>query len=275
MEMKAKDMYPAIFSRHAADYERRMEQIMARGEARGRQRAVDLIDVRPGMHVLDLACGPATLSRRLAALVAPEGDVVGVDLAAGMIDQARALGIANARFEVMDIEQLDFPEASFDAALCGHGIQFVPHLNRALAEAHRVLRPGSRFAASVPVTAPSQAISTLLDSVVDRWLPPAPRASDQADTKTTVSDAPAFTEAALAAGFSSARVEVVDETVRWESAEQLVSLFASWWDCAVRLDAADSARQKSFLDDALTSVMREHPGPVETTNRNHVLFAIA
>lgn len=273
--MRAKDMYPALFSRHAADYERRMEQIMARGEARGRQRVVDLIDVQPGMHVLDLACGPGTLSRRLAVLVAPEGDVVGVDLATGMIDQARALAIPNARFEVMDIEQLDFPDRSFDAALCGHGMQFVPHVERALAEAHRVLRPRSKFAASVPVTAPSRAVSTLLDPVVDRWLPAAPRVVDQSATKATVSDPLAFSHAALAAGFSSARVEVIDETVSWESAEQLVSLFASWWDCAARLDGADSARQQAFMEDALATVKRDHPGSIETTNRNHVLFAVA
>lgn len=275
MEMKSKEMFPAIFSRHAADYDRRMEQIMARGEARGRQRALDLIEVRPGMRVLDLACGPGTLTRRLAAAVAPGGEVVGVDLAAGMIERAKALAIANARFEVMDIEQLAFPDAAFDAAVCGHGLQFVPHLDRALAEARRVLRRGSRFAASIPVTAPSQAVSTLLDSVVDRWLPPAPRAVDQAATKTTVSDQEAFTAAALAAGFSSARVEVIEETVRWKSAEQLVSLFASWWDCAARLDGVDPARQKAFLEDATATVSREHPGPIESTSRNHVLFAVA
>ncbi len=273
--VKSKELFPAIFSRHAAAYARRLDQIMASGEARGRQRVIDLADVKPGMHVLDLACGPGTLTRRLAARVAPDGIVVGIDLAPGMILVAEAAAPPNARFEVMDIEELAFPDASFDAALCGHGLQFVPHLDRALAETRRVLSAGSRFAASVPVTPVSQSVTALLDCVIDRWLPPAPRAVDQAATRSVVADASALAEATLRAGFASARVEVVDESVKWESGDQLVALCTSWWDCAARLDGVDVERRQAFVEDATKTLRREHPGVIETTGRNHVLFAVA
>jgi len=92
--LKSKQLFPAIFSRHATAYQRRLDGIMARGEARGRQRVIELLDVKAGMRVLDLACGPGTLTRPLAGQVAPDGEVVGVDLAPGMIDLARAAGIA-------------------------------------------------------------------------------------------------------------------------------------------------------------------------------------
>jgi ubiquinone/menaquinone biosynthesis C-methylase UbiE len=273
--VNSKDLFPAIFSRHAEAYELRLDQIMSRGEARGRQRVIDLVEATPGMRVLDLACGPGNLSRRIAALVAPGGQVIGVDLAPGMIERARAAGIANASFEVMDIEELAFPDASFDAALCGHGLQFVAHLDRALGEARRVLRPGARFAASVPL--PSTVIGPwkLIDEVVEKWLPPAPRAADQQETRAIVADTAAFRRAAVAAGFTKARVEVAEEEVRWESAEQLVSLFASWWDCASRLEGIDLERRQAFVDEAIAALRREHPGAIETTGRNHVLFAIA
>lgn len=273
--VKSKELFPAIFSRHAAAYARRLDQIMASGEARGRQRVIDLVDAEPGMKVLDLACGPGTLTRRLALLVAPYGLVVGVDLAPGMIQVAEAAATPNARFEVMDIEELAFPDTSFDAAVCGHGLQFVPRLDRALAEAHRVLRVGSRFAASVPVTPVSQSVSALLDGVIDRWLPPAPRAVDQEATRLIVADVIALTDAALRAGFASARVEVIDETVKWESADQLVALCTSWWNCAARLDGVDLDRRQEFIEDATRTLRREHPGVIETTGRNHVLFAVA
>jgi SAM-dependent methyltransferase len=91
---------------------------MARGEARGRTRVIELAAARPGMRILDLACGPGNLSRRLAAQVAPGGEVIGVDLAPGMIELARAADIPNARFEVMDIEQLAFGDATFAATGC-------------------------------------------------------------------------------------------------------------------------------------------------------------
>jgi ubiquinone/menaquinone biosynthesis C-methylase UbiE len=105
------------------------------------------------MRILDLACGPGTLSYPLAQVVAPGGEVIGVDLALGMIELARREAPPGLpmRFELMDIEDLRFPEHSFDAAVCGHGFQFVPDLRRALAEARRVLEPDARLAASVPV----------------------------------------------------------------------------------------------------------------------------
>src|SRR6202171_6200834 len=132
--MKSKQLFPGVFSRHAVDYNRRLEPIMAHGEARGRLRVLELVDAQPGMRILDLACGPGTLTRRLAAHVSPGGEVVGVDLAPGMVQLAQAVRTPDARFEVMDIEQLSFSDASFDAAACGHGLQFVPHLGAALRE---------------------------------------------------------------------------------------------------------------------------------------------
>jgi len=78
---ESKDFFPAVFSRHAEAYQRRLENIMARGEAPGRARVIELARARPGMRVLDLACGPGNLSQRLAAQVAPGGEVIGVDLA--------------------------------------------------------------------------------------------------------------------------------------------------------------------------------------------------
>lgn len=273
--VKSKELFPVMFGRNAAAYQKRLDVIMARREARGRQRVIELLDARPGMRVLDLACGPGTLSKPLAAMIQPSGELVGVDLAEGMIALARAAGIPNAGFRVMDIEQLDFPDASFDAAACGHGLQFVPDLARALSEARRVLRRGSRFAASVPVTVDDQRPLKVIDEVVDRWLPPAPVATDQQATRATVADPDAFRQAALGAGFAEARVEAIEEKVQWESAEQLVGLCMSWWDMAARVERLADDRRQAFMQDAIASLRRDHPGAIETVGRNHVLSATA
>ncbi|HSP09573.1 MAG TPA: methyltransferase domain-containing protein [Candidatus Dormibacteraeota bacterium] len=273
--MKSKDLFPAIFSRHAAAYQRRLDGIMARGESLGRERAIELAGVEPGMKVIDLACGPGNLTRRLAALAGPDGEVVGVDLAPGMIELARASAMENTRFEVMDIERLAFPDAFFDVAVCGHGIQFAPDLGQALHEARRVLKGTGRFTASVPVTGVRESVWVLLDGVIDRLLPPAPKAVDQAATRATVADAVALREAALAAGFASAQVELVEETVTWASAAQLVSMFTSWWDCASRLEGLDVERREAFSQEALETLRATFPGSITTTGRNHVLLAVA
>ena len=129
-------------------------------------------------------------------MVSPDGEIVGVDLAPGMIALATAMNIPSARFELMDIGQLAFPDESFDAAVCGHGLHFVPDLPLVLKEARRVLRPGAMFAASVPISARREAAAwTLLDSVMDRWLPPAPEAVDLGPTRGLLGDAAAVRNA--------------------------------------------------------------------------------
>jgi len=268
--VKSKELFPPVFSRHALAYQRRLEEIMSRGESLGRLRALELVDARPGMRVVDLACGPGTLSRRLAAMVSPGGEVVGVDLAPGMIALARAMAISGARFELMDVEHLTFDDESFDAAVCGHGLQFVPDLVAALREARRVLRPNGRLAASVPLSSRDERVWALLDSAMDRWLSPAPEA---ADLSGTVRDATAFKQEALAAGFAEARVELVEEDIRWESAEQMVTSFMSWVDYAARLEGTDEVRRQAIRDDAVKTLLPEFPGAIVTTGSNHVLFA--
>jgi len=271
--MKSKDFFPAVFSRHAEAYQRRLEDIMARGEARGRLRVIELAAPKPGMQVLDLACGPGNLSRLLAAMVAPRGEVVGVDLAPGMIELARRAGIPSARFEVMDIERLTFADATFDVAVCGHGLQFAPDLPRALSEARRVLKAGGRLAASVPVSPVRDCVWGLLDDAIDRRLPPAPKVVDEGPTRQTVRDPQAFRQAAVDAGFASANVEQVEEIVHWESAEHLVSMFMGWWDCAWRMETVAPDGRDALKADAIATLKREHPGTITTTGRNLVLIA--
>jgi ubiquinone/menaquinone biosynthesis C-methylase UbiE len=272
--LKSKELFPAVFSRHALAYQQRLEQVMARGEARGRMRVLELVNAHAGMKVIDLACGPGTLSRRLVQSVSPGGEVVGIDLAPGMIALARE-SIPGASFEVMDIERLEFADGSFDAAVCGHGLQFAPDLGAALREARRVLRAGGRLAASVPVEETNDSVWTVLDGVIDRWLPPAAQAADRNPTRAVVSHIDDFSQAALDAGFATALVEVIEEKVRWASAEQLVAMFTSWWSCASRLDGIDDRRRREFTEEAIDTIKRAHPGAIDTTGRNHVLFAIA
>jgi len=273
--MKSRDVIPGVFSRHAAAYQRRLDQIMERGEARGRQRVIDLVEPRPGMRILDLACGPGTLTRRLAELVAPDGEVIGVDLAEGMLELARAAAIPNARFELMDISQLAFPDGSFDAATCGHGLQFVPDLGQALRESRRVLRARAPFAASFPADSSGRSPATVVQEVVDRLLPPSPKVTDRGETQRTVGDASLLRDASASAGFADARVEIVEEKVRWESAAQYVAMLMSWWDCAARMEGVEPQRLRAFQQEATSALRDAYPGSFETTARNHVLFGRA
>ena len=278
-EPAAKELYPGTFSRVAAAYKQRLDEVMARGEARGRAAVIEWLDLMPGKRVLDLACGPGTLSYRLAQAVSPDGDVVGIDLAPGMIELAQREAPAGLplRFELMDMEDLRFPDHCFDAAACGHGFQFAPDLGRALAEAHRVLKPGSPMAASVPVDPGEVSLAAaILERSVAGDLPPAPRARDQFTTRQTVEDASALARVTRQAGFGAARVERYEESTTWASPRHFVEMAAGWWSMAVRMDRVAAADGAAILTRAVGAIEAElGPGLLQIAGATNVLLAIA
>src|SRR5882762_8152666 len=73
--------------------------------------------LRPNMHILDIGCGPGTITVDFAALV-PEGRVTAIDYVPDVLEQARALAterdLANVEFMVGDVHSLNFPNATFD-----------------------------------------------------------------------------------------------------------------------------------------------------------------
>jgi SAM-dependent methyltransferase len=104
----------------------------------------------PTARVLDIGCGPGTITADLAARV-PDGDVVGIDAAGDVLAMARAeadrRGQANVRFEVGDAYELGFEDETFDVV---HAHQVMQHLSdpvAALTEMRRVCRPGGLIAA--------------------------------------------------------------------------------------------------------------------------------
>ncbi|MEV6352272.1 methyltransferase domain-containing protein [Streptomyces hydrogenans] len=106
--------------------------------------------LHPGLDVLDVGCGPGTITADLAALVAP-GRVVGVDAAEDVLDKARATaaerGLDGVEFRVADVHALGFPDDSFDVVHAHQVLQHVGDPVQALREMRRVCRPGGVVAA--------------------------------------------------------------------------------------------------------------------------------
>jgi ubiquinone/menaquinone biosynthesis C-methylase UbiE len=124
----------------------------ARGAAVA-ERMLELAAPAPGDRVLELACGPAGLGLAAASRVAPGGEVVLSDVAPEMTAiaaaRARAAGLANVGARVLDLEDVDEPDGSFDVVLCREGLMFAVDPARAARELSRVLRPGGRAAIAV------------------------------------------------------------------------------------------------------------------------------
>lgn len=101
-----------------------------------------------GRRVLDAGCGTGYGAVRLAE--AGASDVVGVDIAAAVVETARSAETAGLAFEQGDIARLPYPDASFDLVTCFEVIEHVPDPSAMLGELSRVLGPAGVLAISSP-----------------------------------------------------------------------------------------------------------------------------
>jgi demethylmenaquinone methyltransferase / 2-methoxy-6-polyprenyl-1,4-benzoquinol methylase len=135
-----------VFARVARRYDI-MNDAMSGGMHRlWKDRFVARVKPRAGERILDMAGGTGDIAFRMQA----RGAAVTVsDINPAMLDvgQQRAArkGLTGLDWSVQNAEQLDFADAGFDAYTIAFGIRNVTHIDRALAEAHRVLKRGGRF----------------------------------------------------------------------------------------------------------------------------------
>lgn len=98
--------------------------------------------------VLDIGCGPGVLSLEAASKL-PEGRLVGIDVAEGMIKLARRLAleqsVGNAEFKTGDAMTLDFEENNFDAVISSNAFPWVDNQEQFLTELFRVMKPNGRM----------------------------------------------------------------------------------------------------------------------------------
>src|SRR5918994_890739 len=106
--------------------------------------AVELMELSPGMRVLDAGSGLGEAARELAALVEPGGEVTAIDLSAQMVLAAAARGGPRVSYEKADVTDLPFASDSFDRTRCERVLQHLSEPDLALAELARVTVPGGR-----------------------------------------------------------------------------------------------------------------------------------
>jgi demethylmenaquinone methyltransferase/2-methoxy-6-polyprenyl-1,4-benzoquinol methylase len=145
-------MVRGVFSSVAARYDL-MNDLMSGGVHRlWKDALVEWLNPRPGWRVLDVAGGTGDIAFRIADAVRRRGgeaDITVCDINAEMVGEgvarAAAKGEHAIEWIVGDAEALPVPDSSVDAYTIAFGIRNVTHIDRALSEAARVLKPGGRF----------------------------------------------------------------------------------------------------------------------------------
>ena len=151
-EAEKEGLVREVFSSVAKRYDL-MNDLMSGGVHRLWKAAmVEWLDPRPGRRMLDVAGGTGDIAFRIAEMARARGGEAGIvvcDINADMLGEgvrrAQAKGEGAVSWVCGDAEKLPVPDASMDAYTIAFGIRNVTHIQTALEEARRVLKPGGRF----------------------------------------------------------------------------------------------------------------------------------
>jgi SAM-dependent methyltransferase len=203
---------------------------------------------RPGLRLLDVACGPGFIS---GAAAARGVDVVGLDFSSAMVAEA-ARRHPSIAFREGDAEQLPFAYGTFDAVVMSFGLLHLERPDVAIADAHRVLRPGGRYAYTIWAE-PDQAVGfgMVLKAIeqygrTDVGLPEGPpffRFSDVAESRRALENG----------GFQNVAVRTLPLTWTLTSSD---SLFEALWRGGVRTAAVLRAQTPEVLERIRSAVRR-------------------
>jgi SAM-dependent methyltransferase len=190
------------------------------------ERLVELAGVRAGSRVLDVAAGYGEPALTAARKAGPEGRVVATDISAEMLvfgrERAAAAGLGNLEFIQADASSLDFPPASFDAAVSRWGIIFEPDAEAAAGRIRGFLEPGARIAIASwgePDQVPF--LSIPLRTTMERLdVPPPPSGTPGPLSRPTPAAIGGLLEGG---GFSEVAVEEDEVTYEFDSPERFTA----------------------------------------------------
>ena len=208
----------AVFSNVAAKYDI-MNDAMSGGMHRlWKDRFVSRVKPQPGEAILDMAGGTGDIAFRVAAKGA---EVVVADINKDMLDvgieRAMDSGIDGLSWSCQNAEELTYPDRQFDAYTIVFGIRNVTHIDKALAEAHRVLKYGGRFYCMEFSTTDWPGFKEIYDAYSHKLMPKIGKwIADDEDSYRYLAESirrfpePREFEAKIeAAGFQNTRVEMI------------------------------------------------------------------
>ena len=239
---------------------------------------LDGVGLSAGLEVLDIACGPGTVSRRVAPRLGPEGRVTACDLSPAMLEVAAGKpaldDAAPITYLQCPADELDVPDGAFDIVLCQQGLQFFPDRLGALAEMRRALKPGGRAGVAVWCAieecpfwdALATAVGWVLGKEAEIGFRSGPWGLPEADELARLFDAAEFVD-----------VDVIRQalpTVFEGGPAQLVATLAVA-SVGPQVAALDAAGRSALLDAAHAALAPLlHDGQVRSEAATHIVVAV-
>jgi SAM-dependent methyltransferase len=230
---------------------------------------------RAGDRALDVGCGFGDTTRRLAGLVGPGGEAVGVDAAERFIDAARREaaeeGIANARFLVADVQACEL-DGGFDYAFSRFGTMFFAQPVVALRNVRRALAPGGRLCMVVWRRKPDNEWLHRAERVVGRFLT-RPEATDEPTCGPgpfSMADADTTTDILVRAGFEDISLHRCDlEITIGADLDEAVDFVMTLGPAGelIRLSGVQAEGRRANIVASLHEALAELRGPNGTSVR--------
>jgi SAM-dependent methyltransferase len=247
----------------------RFRDIVTTGLGAHGEQALRLHPPRPGDRTLDVGCGFGDTTRRLAELVGPEGEAIGVDAAQRFIDAARRetaeAGPANARFLVNDVQTCEF-DGGFDYVFSRFGTMFFANPVVALRNVRQALVPGGRLSMVVWRRKLDNDWLHRAERVAERFLT-RPEATDQPTCGPgpfSMANADTTTDVLVHAGFEDISLHRCDiEIAIGADLEQAVQFVMALGPAGelIRLAGSEAERRHSSIVAALHAALAELQEP--------------
>jgi SAM-dependent methyltransferase len=245
-----------------ADYDRwmgRWSRLLA-------HKVLEWLKLPPGLRWIDICCGSGVLAEAIFQRNSP-ASVVGVDISPEQIEFARQhRARENVNFETADAISLPFSDASFDVAVCGLALNYLPDPRRALEEWQRVIRPGGSVAVYVwDYEQGARFLREFWDAAIA--VDPEAAASDQARRF------PTCTAEGLCSLFAEARLE--DVTTHALDIVTRFTSFDDYWEPLLRgqgsapgyLATRDPQTQTKIRERLRAALPTNHEGVIELPAR--------
>lgn len=187
------------------------------------EKMLDMAGITTGYRVLDIAAGAGEQSITAAKRVGTTGSVLATDISSNILEYAKKMalenGLSNIETRVMDGENLELADATFDAVISRVGLIYFPDQQKALKEMLRVLKPGGKVAAIVYSTPEKNKFFSIPVSIIRnraKLPPPLPGQPGPFSLGAKGTIEKAFEQA----GFINVKSELVDSPLAFSSAKE-------------------------------------------------------
>jgi SAM-dependent methyltransferase len=206
---------------------------------------LDVAGLRPGMKVLELACGAGRVGLQAAGRVGPDGTVLCSDFSQEMVDavadRVERLGVPNVETRLLDAHRLELGDAEFDAVLCRFGYMLMADPAQALRESGRVLRPDGKLALIVWGTAEQNPwLWLVIEALIKRLDAPPPEPG--APGPFSLGESERLRAVLAEAGLSEVKVKEIATAQAYDSLD-------AWWEELLEVSGPLAAMLKALPEE--------------------------